>query len=124
MVVLLRVMGEAPMLAREGEARMKRPRAKTSRRLHIKAAALQKHFLGASYRLATVQPRAAWRRTSFEDFMQASLIRPLSRPFSMPRPIVPGHRDSPTAGALLIARSMLWMLRCRARRHDARKFTA
>jgi len=52
--------------------------------------------------------------------MQALLIRS----YPMPRPIVRARLKSSAAGAALMARSMLWMLRRRARRHDGRKFTA
>ena len=53
--------------------------------------------------------------------MQALLIRSLSRP---PRSIVSERQKTPATGAKLVAQSMLWMLRRRARRHDGRKFTA
>jgi len=46
--------------------------------------------------------------------MQAPSIKPPFRPIPKPQ----------TVGAQRVARSMLWMLRRRARRHDARKFTA
>jgi hypothetical protein len=54
--------------------------------------------------------------------MQALRIR--TQPCSMPRPIAPARPEPFAAGAALVAQSMLWMLRRRARRHDGRKFTA